>query len=42
LSAIAATPENAAGLMFTPSYIDVVVKSPLLNIEFSQVIFHPY
>ncbi|XP_027924979.1 nodal modulator 1 [Vigna unguiculata] len=38
LSAIAATPENAAGLMFTPSYIDVVVKSPLLNIEFSQAL----
>lgn len=38
LSAIAATPENAAGLMFAPSYIDVVVKSPLLNIEFSQAL----
>ncbi|BAT86244.1 hypothetical protein VIGAN_04387700 [Vigna angularis var. angularis] len=38
LSAIAATPENAGGLMFTPSYIDVVVKSPLLNIEFSQAL----
>ncbi|KAG5072994.1 hypothetical protein JHK86_008205 [Glycine max] len=38
LSAIAATPENAAGLMFAPSYIDVVVKSPMLNIEFSQAL----
>ncbi|KAG4913760.1 hypothetical protein AAZX31_19G204100 [Glycine max] len=38
LSAIAATPENGAGLMFAPSYIDVVVKSPLLNIEFSQAL----
>ncbi|CAJ1874972.1 unnamed protein product [Sphenostylis stenocarpa] len=38
LSAIAANPENAAGLMFSPSYIDVVVKSPLLNIEFSQAL----
>nr|KYP47590.1 Nodal modulator 1 [Cajanus cajan] len=38
LSAIAATPENAAGLLFAPSYIDVVVKSPLLNIEFSQAL----
>ncbi|XP_061366169.1 uncharacterized protein LOC133309420 [Gastrolobium bilobum] len=38
LSAIAATPENSAGLMFAPSYIDVVVKSPLLNVEFSQAL----
>ncbi|KAK7337534.1 hypothetical protein VNO77_18114 [Canavalia gladiata] len=38
LSAIAATPENAAGLMFAPSYIDVVVQSPLLHIEFSQAL----
>ncbi|KAJ1412555.1 Immunoglobulin-like fold [Sesbania bispinosa] len=38
LSAIAATPENAAGLLFAPSYIDVVVKSPLLNVEFSQAL----
>ncbi|MED6190169.1 hypothetical protein PIB30_103084, partial [Stylosanthes scabra] len=35
LSAIA---ENAPGLMFMPSYIDVVVKSPLLNVEFSQAL----
>ncbi|XP_027348835.1 nodal modulator 1 isoform X2 [Abrus precatorius] len=38
LSAIAPTPEDTAGLMFSPSYIDVVVKSPLLNIEFSQAL----
>ncbi|KAG4983099.1 hypothetical protein JHK87_027848 [Glycine soja] len=41
LSAIAATLENGVGLRFAPSYIDVVVKSPVLNIEFSQVIHHP-
>ncbi|XP_028797029.1 nodal modulator 1 isoform X2 [Neltuma alba] len=38
LSAIAATPESVPGLMFLPSYIDVVVKSPLLDIEFSQAL----
>ncbi|KAF7804939.1 nodal modulator 1 [Senna tora] len=38
LSAIAAAPESAPGLMFLPSYVDVVVKSPLLNIEFSQAL----
>ncbi|KAI4349753.1 hypothetical protein L6164_010313 [Bauhinia variegata] len=38
LSAIAATPESASGLMFLPSYIDVDVRSPLLNVEFSQVL----
>ncbi|KAK7284568.1 hypothetical protein RJT34_19316 [Clitoria ternatea] len=38
LSAIAATPENTAGVMFAPSYIDVVVKSPVLNVEFSQAL----
>ncbi|MCH95957.1 nodal modulator 1-like, partial [Trifolium medium] len=37
LSAIASTPDNAAGLMFAPSYIDVAIKSPLLNVEFSQL-----
>ncbi|XP_054800411.1 uncharacterized protein LOC129304687 [Prosopis cineraria] len=38
LSAIAASPESVPGLMFLPSYIDVVVKSPLLNVEFSQAL----
>ncbi|WJX79873.1 hypothetical protein P8452_62950 [Trifolium repens] len=38
LSAIASTPDNAAGLMFAPSYIDVAIKSPLLNVEFSQAL----
>ncbi|XP_019421865.1 PREDICTED: nodal modulator 1-like isoform X4 [Lupinus angustifolius] len=38
LSAIAASPENAPGLLFLPSYIDVVVKSPLLNVQFSQTL----
>lgn len=35
LSALA--PESASGLLFVPSHIDVVVKSPLLNVKFSQV-----
>ncbi|GMY17071.1 nodal modulator 3 [Fagus crenata] len=38
LSAMAATPENAPGLMFLPSYVDVMVKSPLLDVEFSQAL----
>ena len=36
---MAATPESAPGLMFLPSYVDVMVKSPLLDVEFSQVMF---
>lgn len=39
LSAFAATPKSAPELLFLPGYMDVSVKSPLLNIEFSQVIF---
>lgn len=35
---VAATLDNAAGLMFAPSYIDVVIKSPLLNVEFPQAL----
>ncbi|KAF5745936.1 putative carboxypeptidase regulatory region-containingprotein [Tripterygium wilfordii] len=38
LSVLAATPENAAGLLFSPPFLDVMVKSPLLNVEFSQAI----
>lgn len=38
LSALAATPKGASELLFLPAYVDVAVKSPLLNIEFSQVI----
>ncbi|KAJ1434261.1 tRNA-guanin [Sesbania bispinosa] len=38
LSTIAATTENVVGLLFSTSYIDVVVKSPLLNVEFSQAL----
>ncbi|BFG23849.1 hypothetical protein CerSpe_101230 [Prunus speciosa] len=38
LSALAASPESASGLMFLPSYIDVVVKSPLLDVKFSQAL----
>ncbi|KAG7635346.1 unnamed protein product [Arabidopsis thaliana] len=36
LSALAATPKGASELLFLPAYVDVAVKSPLLNIEFSQ------
>uniref|UniRef100_A0A5B7C2M8 Putative nodal modulator 1 n=1 Tax=Davidia involucrata TaxID=16924 RepID=A0A5B7C2M8_DAVIN len=36
LSAFAATPESAPGLMFLPPYIDVIVNSPLLNVGFHQ------
>ncbi|KAL9435513.1 hypothetical protein AB3S75_021731 [Citrus x aurantiifolia] len=38
LSAMAATPESSSGILFLPPYADVVVKSPLLNIEFSQAL----
>ncbi|CAN6700135.1 unnamed protein product [Malus baccata var. baccata] len=38
LSAIAATPDSASGLMFLPSYINVAVKGPLLNVKFSQAL----
>ncbi|KAG2260924.1 hypothetical protein Bca52824_080218 [Brassica carinata] len=36
LSAFAATPKSAPELLFLPGYMDVSVKSPMLNIEFSQ------
>ncbi|XP_050236465.1 uncharacterized protein LOC126686455 [Mercurialis annua] len=38
LSAFAATPEQAPGLLFLPPYVDVVVKSPFMNVEFSQAL----
>ncbi|KAM7276017.1 hypothetical protein ACFE04_017883 [Oxalis oulophora] len=38
LSAMAATSDSTLGLLFLPSSVDVVVKSPLLNIEFSQAL----
>ncbi|XP_062143584.1 uncharacterized protein LOC133851267 [Alnus glutinosa] len=38
LSAMAASPESAPGLMFLPSNVDIVIKSPLLNVEFSQAL----
>ncbi|XP_031403144.1 nodal modulator 1 isoform X2 [Punica granatum] len=38
LSALSATSESAPGLLFLPTYIDFAVKSPLLNIEFSQAL----
>ena len=37
LSALAVTPDNAPGLLFSPSYADVMVKSPLLDVQFTQV-----
>ncbi|CAN8280635.1 unnamed protein product [Cochlearia groenlandica] len=36
LSALAATPKSASELLFLPAYMDVTIKSPLLNIKFSQ------
>lgn len=36
LLALAATAERASELLFLPSYVDVSVNSPLLNIEFFQ------
>lgn len=36
LSAMASTPEKAPELVFLPLHTDVSVRSPLLNIEFSQ------
>lgn len=37
LSALAVTPDSAPGLLFSPSYADVMVKSPLLDVQFTQV-----
>ncbi|XP_030454773.2 uncharacterized protein LOC115676056 [Syzygium oleosum] len=42
LSALAATPETASGLLFVPPYTDVSVKSPMLNVEFSQALVNLY
>ncbi|KAG5564824.1 hypothetical protein RHGRI_000877 [Rhododendron griersonianum] len=39
LSALAAKPESAPKLLFLPPHVDVLVNSPLLNIEFDQVVF---
>ncbi|KAK4778645.1 hypothetical protein SAY86_006173 [Trapa natans] len=38
LSALSATSESSSELLFLPAYIDVTVKNPLLNIEFSQAL----
>ncbi|KAJ4850945.1 hypothetical protein Tsubulata_030371 [Turnera subulata] len=38
LSALAAAPESSPGLLFGPPYIDVVVKSPILDVEFTQAL----
>lgn len=37
LSALAVTPDSAPGLLFSPPYVDVMVKSPLLDVQFTQV-----
>ncbi|KAK8998240.1 hypothetical protein V6N11_083633 [Hibiscus sabdariffa] len=36
ISALSATPESSPELLFLPPYADVVVKSPLFNVDFSQ------
>ncbi|GMH30789.1 hypothetical protein Nepgr_032632 [Nepenthes gracilis] len=36
LSVLPTTPEGSSELLFLPPYVDVIVRSPLLNIEFSQ------
>ncbi|KAL3827759.1 hypothetical protein ACJIZ3_016561 [Penstemon smallii] len=36
ISALAATPESAPELLFSPAYIDVIVNKPLLSIKFNQ------
>ncbi|THG03328.1 hypothetical protein TEA_011339 [Camellia sinensis var. sinensis] len=36
LSALAANPESSPGLLFLPTHVDVVVNSPVLNVEFYQ------
>ncbi|KAJ8899145.1 hypothetical protein K2173_011142 [Erythroxylum novogranatense] len=38
LAALPASPTTATELLFLPPYIDVVVKSPVLNVEFSQAL----
>lgn len=38
LSALAATPERASELLFLPPYVDVAVKNPFLDVEFSQAL----
>ncbi|XP_021279934.1 nodal modulator 1 [Herrania umbratica] len=38
LSALGATPDSAPELLFLPPYTDLVVKSPLFNVEFSQAL----
>ena len=39
LSALAAKPDSAPELLFLPPHVDVLVKSPVLNVEFHQVVF---
>ncbi|KAK8650653.1 hypothetical protein V6N13_140281 [Hibiscus sabdariffa] len=38
ISALSATPESSPELLFLPPYADVVVKSPLFNVVFSQAL----
>lgn len=40
LSALAGTQESVPGVIFSPPYADVAVKSPIFNVEFSEV--HAY
>ena len=37
LSALPVDSEGSSNLLFSPGYIDVNVKCPLLDVEFSQV-----
>ena len=38
LSALGATVESAPELLFLPPYADVLIKSPLFNVEFLQAL----
>lgn len=42
LSAIAATPDSAPELQFSPHHIDVVIHKPLLDVKFYQVCVNIY
>ncbi|KAF5177792.1 Nodal modulator, partial [Thalictrum thalictroides] len=36
LSSFSSKQESGAGLLFVPPYVDIIVNSPILNVEFSQ------
>lgn len=38
LSALAANPQDSASLLFSPPYIDLLVKGPVVNVEFHQAL----